>query len=442
MTRRQCISRLSVALPGALPVGLALLSSAPMGAEPQPKDSMPDNDATSDNGVSDQAAQPPVQTPAQIKERLETAKIAVVAQRTFGLHLLRDIVDRSPAKNVFISPISIFLALHMAENGSAGATQAAMRKALELPAVDARALNISSATLQNLLKSQAPAALSIANALWADRHFTLAPDFVKLCQSVFGARAASLNFADPKSAAEINDWVKTNTKGKIPTIVTPDGVAKAALILTNAVYFAATWESEFSVAATHDEPFHKTGDGSKTVPMMHQVALRGAYRSGAGFEGAMLSYKNSAMFFYALLPQPGKTPKDVLASLRPDRLSDGPTEFDLDLKLPRFTLDFSASLADYLKRMGMDVAFHYPGADFLPMGSKELFISDVIHKTRLEVDEKGTVAAAATAVMMRAGSAMPQARPKKILVFDRPFVVLIGDSQTGAVLFAGVIEDP
>jgi serpin B len=296
--------------------------------------------------------------------------------------------------------------------------------------------------LQNLLKSQAPSALSIANALWADRRFTLAPDYVKLCQSVFSARAASLNFADPKSAAEINDWVKTNTHGKIPTIVTPEGVAKAALILTNAVYFAAAWESEFSVAATHDATFHKTGGSSKTVPMMNRF-FAGAYRSGANFEGAMLSYKNSAMFFYALLPQPGKTPKDVLASLRPERVSDGPTEFELDLKLPRFTLEFSTSLADYLQKMGMDVAFHYPGSDFLPMGSKELFISDVIHKTRLEVDEKGTVAAAATATMMAAGSARRQEPPpKKILVFDRPFVVLIGDSQTGAVLFAGVIEDP
>jgi len=92
--------------------------------------------------------------------------------------------------------------------------------------------------------------------------------------------------------------------------------------------------------------------------------------------------------------------------------------------------------------MGMDVAFHYPQADFVPMGSKEFYISDVIHKTRLEVDEKGTVAAAATAVMMMAGSAMPQQRPVKTLVFDRPFALLIGESQSGAVLFAGAIEDP
>jgi serpin B len=104
-------------------------------------------------------------------------------------------------------------------------------------------------------------------------------------------------------------------------------------------------------------------------------------------------------------------------------------------------MDFSASLAESLKRMGMDVAFHYPQADFGPMGSKDFFLSDVIHKTRLEVDEKGTVAAAATAVIMAAGAAMIP-RTKKILVFDRPFVALIGDSQTGAVLFAGVIEDP
>jgi serpin B len=176
--------------------------------------------------------------------------------------------------------------------------------------------------------------------------------------------------------------------------------------------------------------------------MMHQSLVRGAYRSGSNFEGAMLFYKESSAYFYALLPQTGHTPKDVLASLDVDRLTSASAEFDLDLKLPRFNLDFSTSLAEYLKKMGMDVAFHYPEADFKPMGSKDFYISDVIHKTRLEVDEQGTVAAAATAVIMRAGSAMPQPRQKKILIFDRPFVALIGDSQTGAVLFAGVIEDP
>jgi serine protease inhibitor len=368
----------------------------------------------------------------------DNENIAVAAQQTFGLLLLRDIVDRKPGENVFISPLSIFLALQMTENGAAGATRTAIRKALALPDLDSAKLNASSAALQNILKG----ALTIANALWADRHFTLAPDFVKLCESSFAARAASLNFADPKAADEINDWVKTNTNGKIGSIVTPDIVKNAAMILTNAVYFAAQWRSEFAVTATADEPFHKTGGAAKTVKMMHQSRLTGAYRSGANFEGAMLYYKESSAFFYALLPQPGHTPADVLASLDPAHLNGGPADYDLDLKLPRFTLDFSASMVEYLKKMGMEVAFNYPGADFTPMGSKDFFISDVLHKTRLEIDEKGTVAAAASAVVMVAGTAMRQQREKKILVFDRPFVALIADAGTGALLFAGVIEDP
>lgn len=376
------------------------------------------------------------------EQRVESAKIAVSAQRSFGFHLLRGMVDRKPAENVFISPLSIFLALQMTENGAAGATRTAMRTALALPDLDAKVLNASATALQTQLRSRDPGVLTIANALWADSHFTLVPDFVKLCESVFNARAASLDFKDPKAAAEINDWVKANTNGKIDKLVTADAIREAALVLTNAVYFAARWRSEFPIAETQDGDFHKTGGSKKTLPMMHQSKLIGAYRSGSNFEGAMLFYKESSMFFYALLPQPGKTPKDVLASLDPEQLTGGAAEFDLDLKLPRFSLDFSASLVEYLAKMGMDVAFHHPQADFTPMGSKGLFISDVIHKTRLEVDEKGTVAAAATAVIMLAGTAMPQPRPVKTLVFDRPFVALIGDSQTGAVLFAGAIEDP
>jgi serine protease inhibitor len=403
MTRREWISQ--------LPAGLALVNSARMNGQ-------------------------------DMQQTIQTAKIAVAAERTFGLHLLRELIDRKPAQNVFISPLSVFLALHMTENGAAGTTRTAMQKTLGLPSLDAEKLNASSAALQSLLKGRDPAALTIANALWADRHFTLTPAFVEQCESVFNAHAASLDFKDPKSAAEMNDWVKTKTNGKIGDIVTYDAARKAAVVLINAVYFAGKWRSEFPASQTNDEPFHKTGGGSKTVPMMQQTRLTGAYRTGSNFEGAMLFYKESGMFFYALLPQPGKTPKDVLASFDPENLTSGPTEFDLNLKLPRFTLDFSASLVEDLKKMGMDVAFHYPQADFLPMGSKEFYISDVIHKTRLEVDEKGTVAAAATAVMMTAGAAMPIERPVKTLIFDRPFALLIGESQTGALLFAGVIQEP
>jgi serine protease inhibitor len=400
MTRRKWIS--------GLPIGLALFCS--------------EGDAMSDQSV-------------------DIAKIAAEAQRSFGLRLLREIVDRRPGENVFISPLSIFLALHMTENGAAGATRTAMRQALSMPDLEPTALNASTAALQAALKSYDPGSLTIASALWADRHFTLDANFVKLCGTLFSAHAASLDFQDPRAAAEINDWVKKATNGKIANIVTADALSRAAVILTNAVYFAAAWRSEFSPSQTQAAPFRLTGGEARSLPMMHHPRLTGAYRSGSTFDGAMLYYKQSSIFFYALLPHTDKTPRDVLASLDPSHLADGPAEFDLDLKLPRFNLDFSSSLAEYLQKMGMDVAFHYPQADFVPMGAKEFFISDVIHKTRLEVDEKGTVAAAATAVMMAAGAAM-RPRQVKTLVFDRPFVVVIGDSQTGAVVFAGVIEAP
>ena len=198
-----------------------------------------------------------------------------------------------------------------------------MRKTLALPSLDAAALNASSAALQSLLKGRDSRSPHHRQRLWADRHFTLTPAFVKQCESIFNAHAASLDFTDPKSTAAMNDWVKTKTNGKIGDIVAYDAVRKAAVVLINAVYFAAKWRSEFPVSQTNDAPFHKTGGGTKTVPMMQHTRLTGAYRSGPNFEGAMLFYKESSMFFYALLPQPGKTPKDVLASLDLEHLTDG-----------------------------------------------------------------------------------------------------------------------
>ncbi len=376
-----------------------------------------------------------------LANRIETTKIAVTGERIFGIHLLRSMAGQSPQNNVFISPLSIFLALQMAGSGAAGATRTAIWKALALPDGDPAALNASSRELQSLLQSEG-VALKIANALWADRRFPLAPDFVKICESTFGAQAASLNFSDPGAAARINDWVSARTKGKIMNLVTPESVAKSAMLLTNAVYFAATWDSEFSHRGTAPENFHKSNGSLKTVSMMNNPRISGAYRRGETFEGAMLAYKQSPIYFYALLPRDGKTIQDVLASLDPAHLHTGGQGIDLDLKLPRITLDYSASLKGELQKMGMGVAFRLGEADFSRMGSKQFYLSEVIHKTRLEVDEKGTVAAAATAVYGAGGSARRHEPPIRKLVFNRPFVVLIGDASTGALLFAGVIENP
>lgn len=368
-----------------------------------------------------------------------------MAERAFGIDLLRAITAGKGHDNVFISPVSVFLALQMVGDGAAGATRAAILKTLELRDRDRATSDTSTRTMQNKLASERGIKLTIADALWADRHFMLAPDFVKRCASVFDARAASLDFGSPSAAREINHWVSEKTNGKISDIVTQDGVAGSKMVLTNAVYFSGRWEAPFESSATERAPFHKQSGGIKTVSMMYKSRLSGAYRSGSTFEGAMLYYGASGIYFYALLPRPGKTPNDVLASLDPPRLTKDSQGIDLELKLPRFTLDYSSSLGSNLAKMGMAIAFRFPDADFSPMGSRKFVIGDVIHKTRLEVDEGGTIAAAATAIGMRAGAARGHREvtpPLRTVVFNRPFVVLIGDSSTGALLFAGVIEEP
>ncbi len=373
---------------------------------------------------------------------LKRARTAAAAQNQFGLKLLADEAGHHPRENVFLSPLSIFLALAMTENGAAGKTRSAMRETLAIPAgLTEDAFQEAASALSESLRSRPDLELSIANALWSDRSFQLADGFVKRARDYYDADAASLDFRKPEAAQTINAWVKEHTKGKIPDIVTPEMVRAAVAILTNAVYFRGLWREPFSKNQTQDGIFHKVDGARRQLPMMHRAGLQGAYRSGDGFEAARLPYQSPGMALYAILPAPGTAPEQAMAKVSIGSLIRGSNLVELDLQLPRFSLSYSTKLKDPLERLGMAIAFRYPGADFGPMGSSELFIGQVLHKTRLEVDEEGTVAAAATAVIMTPGAAMPQRVERKTLVFDRPFGVMLCDEQTDAVLFAGVVYD-
>jgi serine protease inhibitor len=390
--------------------------------------------------------QSPASTPAGNAAQPAPAAGAV---NTFGLNLLQDMAAHRKQENVFISPLSVFFALAMAESGAAGPTQAAMRKTLAFPpGVSEGGFRDSASALLKSLQSQKDVQLSIANALWSDARLPLSPSFVELCRNFYQADATTVDLSSPSAAGTINDWVKQKTQGKIPTIVTPASLRGTLAVLTNAVYFKGKWEYQFDKDETKEEDFHLANGGTaggakegktKKVHFMHRSSIPRAYRSGPGFEAAALPYGSSNIALYAILPAPGKTPEEALAQIHvQDLRSSDSTE--LDLKLPKFTLDFAATLKAPLERMGLASAFR-GGADFAPMGSPKFYIGDVLHKTRLEVDEEGTVAAAATAITMKA-TAIMRPTPKKTLVFDRPFALLLCDTQTGAVLFAGVIYDP
>jgi serpin B len=371
---------------------------------------------------------------------------AATAVNAFGLRLLADLAQ-AKRENVFVSPLSVFLDLAMTESGAAGSTQAAMRKALAVPTgVSEDVLHQSSSALLKSMQSQKGVQLSIANALWSDARLPLAASFVQRCRDLYQADTISLDFASPGAADTINAWVKQRTLDKIPTIVTPANLRDSVVVLTNAVYFKGGWQYKFDKNETKEGDFHLASvEGTKgrikRIWFMHLSAIPRAYRSGPGFEAAALPYESSGFQLYAILPARGKTPQEALAGISVQNLRYSPKSVELDLKLPRFTLDFGTSLKAPLEQMGMAPALH-DDADFKPMGSSKFSIGDVLHKTRLEVDEQGTVAAAATAVVMAPPAAVPRKLEIKTLVFDRPFALLLCDTLTNAILFAGVIYDP
>ncbi|HEY3743095.1 MAG TPA: serpin family protein [Bryobacteraceae bacterium] len=381
---------------------------------------------------------------ADTRALIEQSKPAAESQNRFGHSLLNLEAAAHPHENVFISPVSLYLALAMTESGADGKTRTAMRKTLEIPeSISEDAMHQSGAALLEALRSQRGGELAIANALWSNPNMPLAPAFIQKAKTVYDAEARTLDFSKPAEAADIvNAWVKDKTKGKIPSIVTPEVMRAAQAVLTNAVYFAGKWRREFWEGDTTDADFHLNGNGVKKVRMMLHRTLRGAYKSGDGYQAAALPYQGSSVAMYVILPADGVTPEQALLKAAPGSLIEQNQPFDLELRLPRFSIGYSTSLKDTLTKMGMGIAFEYPGAEFAPMGSPLFFISQVVHKTRLEVDEKGTVAAAATAVIMGAGAGAPKPQEKKVLVFDRPFALMICDSSTGAVLFEGVVFEP
>ena len=368
---------------------------------------------------------------------------ATQAINTFGLKLVTDVAAGEKHRNVFVSPLSVFAAMAMAETGAAGKTQKEIRQALSVsPSMSEDTLHQSISALLKSLQSQKGVELSIANALWSNQRWPLAARFVQQCHKFYEAQATTLDFTQPSSVANtINNWVKEKTKGKIPEIVSPAAVREAKAILTNAVYFKGGWTYIFDKDLTKPGTFHLADGKEKQVPLMHQSSIKEAYRSGEGFEAAALPYENSEMVMYAILPAPDKSPEEILDGISIEKLRNASELNELDLRLPRFALDFSAALKTTLEHMGMSAAFQM-GAEFGPMGSPNFYIGDVLHRTRLEVDEKGTVAAAATAVGVLGGVMMPRPILKKVLVFDRPFAILLCDARTGTILFAGVIYEP
>ncbi|MBW4562202.1 MAG: serpin family protein [Mojavia pulchra JT2-VF2] len=367
----------------------------------------------------------------------------VNANNKFGFKLFSEVLqNESSEKNIFVSPASVAIALAMTYNGASGSTQKAMAKTLELQGMNLQEINSSYASLEKILqKPDADVQLTIANSLWADKDAQFKSEFLQKNREFYQAKVTNLNFQDAEAPNIINNWVKENTQGKINKIVeTID--PEQVLFLINAIHFKGRWSNEFDKSQTAVYPFYLASGKQKQHPMMSKDGDY-RYHETEQFQAVSLPYgKDGKVSFYIFLPKQNSNLKAFYQNLSAENWEKWMTQFrkrEGSVRLPRFKTDYDVTLNDALKALGMEEAFSSK-ANFSGMG-KNLAISQVKHKTFVEVNEEGTEATAATSVGIVATSAMQEPEPFRMIV-DRPFFCAIRDNQTGSVLFMGSIMEP
>jgi serpin B len=286
--------------------------------------------------------------------------------------------------------------------------------------------------------------LNIVNAIWGQKNYEFLTEFLDVLAENYGAGLRILDFIAEaeKSRVTINDWVSDQTEGRIEDLI-PEGVINewTRLVLTNAIYFNAAWAYPFDEDMTADGTFYLLDGGQVTVPMMKQTESFG-YTDGGGYQAIELLYDGGELSMVILLPEAGQFEafEEGLGAQQVTNIVSRLQLTEVALTMPRFEFDSEFGLNDTLAGMGMPIAFSPDDADFSGMtGNRELFISDVVHKAFVAVDEAGTEAAAATAVIMT-NTAVPP--PPVEVTIDCPFIFLIRDIETGSILFVGRVLNP
>ncbi|MBD2345939.1 serpin family protein [Anabaena subtropica] len=367
----------------------------------------------------------------------------VDANNKFGFKLFSEIAKPDiNAKNINVSPTSIAIALAMTYNGANGSTQQAMAKTLELQGISLPELNSAYASLNKQLQNpDENVQLNIANSLWVNQDISLRPDFVQTTSNFYQAKVTNLDFQNVTATSTINDWVKDNTKGKIDKIV--DKIEpNQALFLINAIYFNGKWSQEFDKSQTKPQPFYTASGQQKQHPMMSQT---GEYRyyENPQFQAVSLPYgKDGKTSLYIFLPKQNSNLKAFSENLNAENWEKWMSNFSKRegaISLPRFQTNYDITLNDTLKALGMGEAFSNK-ANFSGIGDN-LTISQVKHKTFIDVNEEGTEASAVTSVGIVATSLREPQEPFKMIV-DRPFFYAIRDNQSKNIWFMGVIVEP
>jgi len=374
----------------------------------------------------------------------------VAGNSAFAFDLYQQV--RDGGGNLFYSPYSISVALAMTYAGARNETEQQMADTLHFtlpqdrlhPAFNKLDLALASRGEDTPGGDGEGFELNIVNRIWGQTGYSFLAEFLDVLAENYGTGLSLLDFVTKpeESRLVINDWVSDQTEDRIENLI-PEGVITSVtrLVLTNAIYFNAAWAAPFEAELTRDRPFNLPGGSQVTVPMMTQVASFN-YAAGDGYQAVELPYEGNELSMVIFLPDADRFDEfeGTLGATRVETILQDLNQREIELTMPKFTFEWAASVKSVLSAMGMPVAFSAAAADFSGMnGVRELFLQDVIHKAFVAVDEEGTEAAAATAVIVGL-TAAPSA--SLVVTVDRPFVFLIRDIETGAILFVGRVLNP
>ena len=417
---------------------LAEVPEAPAPTEPAEKPQEPEQSYSEFAGKEAYIIDPQVDAQA--------VKAAAEANNAFALALYQQLAESDG--NLFYSPYSIYTALMMTYAGAAGQTAEQMKQALEITVPEGEAhaaLNALNLTLKNnsMFEGAPVFSFNVANQLWGQKDFAFNEQFLNTLSAYYDANLKTVDFRDSENArALINLWVAAQTNDKIKDLI-PEGVLNALtrLVLTNAVYFKAAWMNQFAPANTAPGTFTLSDGSQVDVPMMRAQRSMQAFVDEQ-FAVVELPYVGGRYSMALVMPAQGGL-AEFESSLDAEKLNEilgSLSTASVTLSLPKFKLESSFDLSEAMKTLGMTDAFMPGLADFSGMeGTRNLYISDLLHKAYVDVNEEGTEAAAATAVVVGMTS-MPA--ESYTINFDHPFLFLIRDIQTNAILFMGRMADP
>jgi serine protease inhibitor len=363
-----------------------------------------------------------------------------VADNNFSLKLLKQVATTSITnKNLMLSPLSISMAIAMTSNGSNGTTLQGIHNTLGFNGFsEAQINNYYQHLLTDLPALDSKATVKIANSIWYRNNFEVAAPFLQTNTNYYKAAVEALDFNNPASLTKINNWVNSQTNGKIPTII-EEIPANAVMYLINAVYFKSIWQYPFDKSKTAKSAFYTSPTSTVQADFMNANTT---FKMGGKADASIyeLPYGNGKYSMVMVLPAADKTVNDLISTLDNAKWNGWLSNLSTvtrDIKMPKFKFAYDITLNETLQALGMATAFDANAADFTRINSKGgLYISKVKHKSFIEVNEEGTEAAAATSVEITFTSA-----PQPVII-NRPFLFAIREVNTGLILFSGVVNNP